>query len=239
MAYAQLVHLLELAHDVADDGTAAQELVARMYGPDEVHLRLLAHLGKVAEHVLSEPTVLLLLGRDGGGVGILPHLGVVGVALCTEHVGVHLVAHHIAHQVLLHLHAIGVAIVALHETAVLLVGTVVDGGVLQCALHLLLQHLLQRGQGAEHGIGVLAKDGDTLGRNADGMAVELLAHHYPGLGKSELLKCPGLHLLAASHGTEAHADGTLCSATEDGLHAMCLEQRGKAVFGDVIDGAFA
>ena len=34
-------------------------------------------------------------------------------------------------------------------------------------------------------------------------------------------------------------DGTLCSATEDGLHAMCLEQRGKAVFGDVIDGAFA
>ena len=74
VAYAQLVHLLELAHDVADNGTAAQELVARVNGPDEVHLRLLAHLCQVAEHVLCEPAVLLLLGTDGGGVGVLPHL---------------------------------------------------------------------------------------------------------------------------------------------------------------------
>ena len=163
----------------------------------------------------------------------------VGVALGTEHVGVHLVAHHVAHQFLLHLHAIWIAIVALHKTTVLLVGTVVDGGMLQCTLHLLLQHLLQRSQAAEHGIGVLAQNGDALVGDADGMAVKLLAHHDLRLGKTQFAKGPCLYLFTASHGTQAQADGTFLATAEHSLHAVCLKQRGKAVACNLVDGALA
>ena len=109
---------------------------------------------------------------------------------------------------------------------------------LQCTLHLLLQHLLQRSQAAEHGIGVLAQDGDALVGDADGMAVKLLAHHDLSLGKTQFAKGPCLHLFTASHGTQAHGDGTFLATAEHSLHAMCLKQGCQTVACNLVDGAF-
>ena len=74
LTYAEFVHLVELAHDVVDNGAAADEVVARVNGPDKVDLRGRRGGSDVAHHVLREPPVAFLLLCDGGGIGILPVL---------------------------------------------------------------------------------------------------------------------------------------------------------------------
>lgn len=186
LAHAELVHELELPHDVAHHGAGAYEVVARVYGPDEVYFCLLAFLGQLPYHVLRQPAAALLLLGDGGGIGFLPVGGVVGVGLGAVEVGVHLQAHHVAHQVFLHGHAVGIAVVAFHDAALALVGVVVDDHLGQRVGGGLLQHLLHGGEAVEGGVGVLAGYGQfgkavRRGGEHDAVGVELVGHGHGGI----------------------------------------------------------
>ena len=103
---------------------------------------------------MRKPSVLLLLGCDGGGVGLLPIVGVVGVALCTIEIGVHLIAHHEAHEVLLYVDRVGVAIESFHEAAAFLVRVVVDGDGGQAVGCLVVENLFEGCEGEEGCVGV-------------------------------------------------------------------------------------
>ena len=151
------VHLLIFSHDVVHHRVAVHEVLARVDSPDEVHLSLVRHLAHFADHVLRHPAVLFLFGGKAFRVSVLPLLRVVGVALGTVKIGVHLVAHHEAHQVLLHRNGIGVAVISLHDATALLVGIVVDGDAGQI-FRAGVENLFQRSEAVEGGIGVLAQD---------------------------------------------------------------------------------
>ena len=72
LAHAEVVHLVEFPQNIVHHRIASEEVVSRMDGPDEVHLRGCRLLREVAHHVLREPAFFLLVGRDARGVGVLP-----------------------------------------------------------------------------------------------------------------------------------------------------------------------
>ena len=114
----------------------------------------------VAEHALRQVAQLPLLRRDAGRVGVSPFLRMVGVALGAVHVHVHLVARHEAEEVLADLGAVGHAVVALDDAAVLHVGVVLNLSA-DDVVGVRIEDLLEGSQAAERGVGVLANDKDV------------------------------------------------------------------------------
>ena len=155
---AQLVHSLKLMHNLIQDLVVCRvgEGRSRMYSPDEIDLVGTCHGREVSHHILSQITDITLLLSDGSGIRVSPEAGVEWVALCAVHIHVHLVIGHEAEEVFGHLGRIGNAIVALDNTTVADVGAVVNGYGNEAQSGFLPQYLLQRGESAEHGIGVVA-----------------------------------------------------------------------------------
>ena len=156
---AKLVHALKLRHYLVKHLRVfgISKRFARVNCPDEVDLGLAGNLCDIAHHVLVKIANALLVFSNRCRVGVTPVTGMIWIALCAIHIGVHLVSSHEAEQVLCHLGGIRHSIVALDDAAVLDIGIVVDCDAWQvgCAL---IEHLLKRCQSAEHSVSVFTND---------------------------------------------------------------------------------
>ena len=143
LTHTQLVHALKLRHNLVKHLRVfgISKRFARVNCPDEVDLGLAGNLCDIAHHVLVKIANALLVFSNRCRVGVAPIMGMIWIALCAIHIGVHLVSGHEAKQVLCHLGGIRHSIVALDDAAVLDIGIVVDCDTWQVC-RALIEHLL-------------------------------------------------------------------------------------------------
>ena len=159
LAHTEIVHARVLVHDAIHHIGIFHETIARVDCPNEIHLRVLRRRCDFANHILREQAVFHLLCRQRRGISGFPLLRMVDIRLGTVHIGIHLHAHHETHEVFLHGHTVGVAIISLYQASTLLICVIIERhfGNVACAF---FEHLLQGGQTKECGIGVFADDHD-------------------------------------------------------------------------------
>ena len=168
------MHLLELAHNVINNRIRREEIVAGMDGPDEIHLRGGRSFADIAHHIFAQPSVLLLLRGDSLGIGLPPVFRMIGIGLCTVEIGIHLQTHHEAHEVLLHTLTIGISVITLYKSTLLLVGIVADVDARKSGSARSVEHLFERCQPHERGIGVLAGNGQAGHAVAQGLEPQMM-----------------------------------------------------------------
>ena len=179
LTHAELVHVGILRHDLVEHVGLCSigESLSRVDRPDEVYLALMCHVSDRAQHVLRKIADLPFFLRDGCRIRLFPETGVIRITFGSIHIGIHLIARHEPEEVFRRLLAVGHAVITFDDTPVLRVGVIVDAHLPQL-IFLSVKHLLQRGQAAEHGVGILTEH-DYLSvavlarRNGDGMAVIL------------------------------------------------------------------
>ena len=128
-----------------------------MDSPDEIHLGSLRSLRQIFHHILRHSAIFNVRLRQSLGVRFFPLCRVIQVRLRPIHIGVHLQAHHKAHQRLFHRQIVGITIITFHQSATLLVGIVEERHRWQL-LRATFQNLFQRRQPIERSIRVFTQN---------------------------------------------------------------------------------
>ena len=124
LAHAQVVHTRKLLHNARHHIGLPHKIIAWVDSPDEIHLGRLRGFRQILHHILRHSAIFDVRLHQRLGVRFFPFRRVIQVRLRPIHIGVHLQAHHKAHQRLFHRQIVGITIITFHQSATLLIGIV-------------------------------------------------------------------------------------------------------------------
>ena len=167
LPYSKVIHMLKLRHQACHAFVHCflicevnGLLHGRMRHPHKVYIALCGLLRILTHLVLGAQPQFCFFLRHFRGVFLIPLAEMIGIVLRSVEEGVHLISLCKIKPAQRSLHAPGITIISLHTPAVFLECILLKSRDLKLSVFRLIQHLLQRRQTVERGVGIFAEDHD-------------------------------------------------------------------------------